>query len=174
MTAHDDLNIELGTWAHRVAAELRLEGFVVDVEGLLAVAGTAAHAIRRPAAPLTTYVAGFAAGRAAASGEDPAAALASALVVATNLSALAAAEQDLITDIPPTAEVTSAPEPDGGSQSSELALDPESTLELSLDGTQVTGPASAVGAPVDADAGSHPDSRTGADRRTDAAPRTDA
>jgi hypothetical protein len=153
MTAHDDLNSELGAWAHRVATELRLEGFVVDVEGLLDVAGAAAHAIRRPAAPLTTYVAGFAAGRAAASGKDPATALASALDVATQLAAVAAAERDLVTDTPPTAAVTSAPEPDPGARTSELALDPESALPFSLEGTRVAGRTA-----VDPESDARPDS----------------
>src|ERR1700712_3145923 len=38
------------------------------IDAILALAGTAAHAVVRPAAPLTTFVAGFASGLAAGSG----------------------------------------------------------------------------------------------------------
>ena len=38
---------------------------------MLGVAGVAAHAVMRPAAPITTYLAGYAAGVAAARGADP-------------------------------------------------------------------------------------------------------
>jgi uncharacterized protein DUF6457 len=41
---------------------------------VLAVAGVAAHAVMRPAAPITTYLAGYAAGVAAAGGADAASA----------------------------------------------------------------------------------------------------
>ncbi|WP_416351953.1 NTP transferase domain-containing protein [Subtercola sp. RTI3] len=41
------------------------------IDAILALAGTAAHAVVRPAAPLTTFVAGYAAGLAAQSAADP-------------------------------------------------------------------------------------------------------
>ncbi|MFB2583224.1 DUF6457 domain-containing protein [Herbiconiux sp. P15] len=108
MTAADDQSLELAAWAARVAAELRLEGFTIDVDALLALAGAAAHSVRRPAAPLTTYVVGFAAGHAAATGSDPAAALAAAIDTATRLAATAAAERDAADDIPPKAPLDPA------------------------------------------------------------------
>jgi hypothetical protein len=42
---------------------------------ILALAGDAAHAIVRPAAPITTFLAGYAAGLAGGSAEDVAAAI---------------------------------------------------------------------------------------------------
>lgn len=116
MSSEDEQLRELAAWSARLAAELRLEGFVVDVEALLALAGVAAHSVRRPAAPLTTYVVGYAAGLAAAggavdgadvggtrTGDSPAAAeLARAIDVATRLAKTAAAEREAADDVPPT------------------------------------------------------------------------
>ncbi|GAB3561780.1 DUF6457 domain-containing protein [Spelaeicoccus albus] len=42
----------------------------VELDAVLGLAGHAAHAVLRPAAPLTTFVVGYAAGRAAA-GQTP-------------------------------------------------------------------------------------------------------
>lgn len=73
----DDLDAQLDAWADEVRAALGIEPDV-DVKSVLGLAGVAAHAVVRPAAPLTTYLVGFVAGRAAASGDDPAAAAAEA------------------------------------------------------------------------------------------------
>ena len=54
-------------WASRLVDELGLETRA-DVDAILRLAGVAAHSVVRPAAPLTTYLAGYAAGIAAASG----------------------------------------------------------------------------------------------------------
>lgn len=51
-------------WIEAVARELGLEGGV-DVEALLQLAGRAAHTVERPAAPVTTYLAGVAVGSGA-------------------------------------------------------------------------------------------------------------
>ena len=56
----------LSQWSDRLIEALRLEGMEVDIDAVLALAGTAAHAIMRPAAPLTTYLVGYAAGVASA------------------------------------------------------------------------------------------------------------
>jgi molybdopterin-guanine dinucleotide biosynthesis protein A len=61
--------IALTRWSDRLTAALGIEAVEVDIEAVLALAGTAAHAIMRPAAPLTTYLVGYAAGVAAASQE---------------------------------------------------------------------------------------------------------
>jgi len=84
----DDAEFEavLEAWADEVRAALDIDA-AVDVKAVLGLAGVAAHAVLRPAAPLTTYLVGFAAGRAAASGEDPAAAAAEATRVARELAA---------------------------------------------------------------------------------------
>ncbi|MCU1481319.1 MAG: molybdopterin-guanine dinucleotide biosynthesis protein MobA [Subtercola sp.] len=57
-----------------------------DVDTVLALAGAAAHAVVRPAAPLTTYLVGYAAGLAVAAGADPALALNDAAAAATALA----------------------------------------------------------------------------------------
>lgn len=74
--------ISLEDWAATVAAEL---GIVTeldfDVEQILDLAAVAAHNVRRPAAPLTTFLAGFAAARSGGSTED----IVNAIEVATAL-----------------------------------------------------------------------------------------
>jgi hypothetical protein len=84
----DDAEFEavLEAWADEVRAALDIDA-EVDVKAVLGLAGVAAHAVLRPAAPLTTYLVGFAAGRAAASGEDPAVAAAEATRLARELAA---------------------------------------------------------------------------------------
>jgi hypothetical protein len=86
VTDDDEFEAVLAAWADEVRAALGIEA-EVDVKAVLGLAGVAAHAVLRPAAPLTTYLVGFAAGRAAASGEDPAAAAAEATRVARELAA---------------------------------------------------------------------------------------
>ena len=60
----------LADWADRVRAELGIADAPLDIEQVLGVAGVAAHAVMRPAAPITTYLAGYAAGLAVAGGAD--------------------------------------------------------------------------------------------------------
>lgn len=69
----------LADWADRVRSELGIVDAPLDIEKVLGVAGVAAHAIMRPAAPITTYLAGYAAGLAAAGGADAEAAARDAL-----------------------------------------------------------------------------------------------
>lgn len=57
----------LDDWVAGVVAELRLPGGV-DVRAVLDLARDVAHGVERPAAPLTTYLAGM----AVAAGADPA------------------------------------------------------------------------------------------------------
>lgn len=61
---------ELEEWARELAAAYGIPDAPVDVERILSLAGEAAHTIVRPAAPLTTYIAGYAAGLAAARSES--------------------------------------------------------------------------------------------------------
>jgi hypothetical protein len=56
----------LERWSASLASELGLDDVEVDIDAVLALAGVAAHAVLRPAAPLTTYLVGYAAGRASA------------------------------------------------------------------------------------------------------------
>jgi hypothetical protein len=76
----------LTSWADELRAALGIEADV-DIPAVLGLAGVAAHAVVRPAAPLTTYLVGFAAGRAASDGSDPAEAAAEATRVARDLAA---------------------------------------------------------------------------------------
>lgn len=76
----------LEAWADEVRDALGIDA-TVDVKAVLGLAGVAAHAVVRPAAPLTTYLVGYAAGRAAAQGHDPAAAAAEATRIARDLAA---------------------------------------------------------------------------------------
>lgn len=66
----------LDDWVATVSAELGLDDLDVDVDAVLDLAGAAARAVVRPAAPLTTFLAGIAAGRAGGSSEDVRAAIA--------------------------------------------------------------------------------------------------
>jgi hypothetical protein len=60
----------LDEWVARLAAELGLSPSVVDIGLVLDLARDAAHGIARPAAPLTTFVVGYAAALAGGSPED--------------------------------------------------------------------------------------------------------
>lgn len=61
----------LEEWCRALLQAFELEGVEVDINEVLALAGVAAHAVVRPAAPLTTFIAGFAAGMASGSGQVP-------------------------------------------------------------------------------------------------------
>ena len=65
----------LDAWLLRLARALDIDPTVIDVELVLDLARDAAHGIARPAAPLTTFLVGFAAG-AQGGGRDEIAALA--------------------------------------------------------------------------------------------------
>lgn len=66
----------LDIWLLRLAQALDVDPTVMDVDLVLDLARDAAHAVARPAAPLTTFLVGFAAG-ARGGGRDEIAALAS-------------------------------------------------------------------------------------------------
>jgi hypothetical protein len=59
----------LEDWCRALLQALELDDVEIDVNEVLALAGVAAHAVVRPAAPLTTFIAGFAAGLASGSGQ---------------------------------------------------------------------------------------------------------
>lgn len=63
-------DISLDDWAVTVAAELGITELELDTERVLDLAAVAAHAVVRPAAPLTTFLAGLAAGLAGGSEAD--------------------------------------------------------------------------------------------------------
>lgn len=61
---------ELDEWAAKLAVALGVDGFEVPVQLVLDLARDAAHGIARPAAPLTTFLVGYAAARRGGSPED--------------------------------------------------------------------------------------------------------
>ncbi|MCC9178443.1 MULTISPECIES: DUF6457 domain-containing protein [unclassified Arthrobacter] len=74
---------QLEAWSGRLLKALELEGTPVDISAVLDLAAAAAHNVVRPAAPLTTFIAGYAAGLAAGSGQaTDAASMRSAMAVA--------------------------------------------------------------------------------------------
>ncbi|GAB3269840.1 hypothetical protein GCM10027449_04300 [Sinomonas notoginsengisoli] len=78
-----DKDAVLRAWCAELSEALGLNGFEVDLDAVLGLAGVAAHAIVRPAAPLTTFLAAYAAGVAAGSGRSEAgAAMESAVATA--------------------------------------------------------------------------------------------
>jgi len=60
----------LEAWVTSLAAELDLELADVDVQAILDVARDAAHSVVRPAAPVATFLVGYAAGKRGAAGDD--------------------------------------------------------------------------------------------------------
>lgn len=77
----------LEEWCRTLLQAFELEDVEVDVNEVLALAGVAAHSVVRPAAPLTTFIAGFAAGLAAGSGQAPdTASMEAAIALARKLS----------------------------------------------------------------------------------------
>lgn len=59
----------LEDWCRTLLQAFELEGVEVDINEVLSVAGVAAHSVVRPAAPLTTFIAGYAAGMARGIGQ---------------------------------------------------------------------------------------------------------
>lgn len=84
MTESPDAETLLAEWAKTLTSELDVP-LTVDVAAVLALAGDAAHSVVRPAAPLTTFIAGYAAGLAAAAGTTPVDAVRDAIAVARRL-----------------------------------------------------------------------------------------
>lgn len=64
MSPDDEQHVE--EWLARIAPALGIDRELVDEALILDLARDAAHGIARPAAPLTTYLLGLAAGRAGA------------------------------------------------------------------------------------------------------------
>jgi hypothetical protein len=81
----DDAILE--AWCGELVKRLYVDEAQVDIHAVLGLAGKIAHAVVRPAAPLTAYVVGYAAGRAAArDGVSGAEAFAAASVIARELA----------------------------------------------------------------------------------------
>jgi len=67
--SRDDEDALLEQWSARLVEALAVEGLDVDIKSILGLAGRAAHSVLRPAAPLTTFVVGYAAGLAVGAGQ---------------------------------------------------------------------------------------------------------
>ena len=74
----DDVDAALDAWWATLTAALGLADVPADRDAILGLARDAAHAIVRPAAPMTTFLAGYAAALAGGSAGDVAAAIESA------------------------------------------------------------------------------------------------
>lgn len=85
MTDATETDALLVSWSEALTAALGIPDLTVDVEAVLALASDAAHQVVRPAAPLSTFIAGYAAGLAAAGGASPAAAVQEATETARRL-----------------------------------------------------------------------------------------
>lgn len=83
----------LEQWITAVKNELGID-LSVDTAALLDLARDAAHGVARPAAPLTTFLVGYAAARAEAAGADPVEAVAEATRKAAELAVRWAAEAE--------------------------------------------------------------------------------
>ncbi|MGW0749936.1 NTP transferase domain-containing protein [Streptomyces sp. NPDC002587] len=83
----------LDQWITAVKNELGID-LPVDTKTLLDLARDAAHGVARPAAPLTTFLVGYAAARAEAAGADPSQAVAEASRKAAGLALRWAAEAE--------------------------------------------------------------------------------
>lgn len=82
----DDRQTVLIEWTRKLVEAFEIDGTEVDIDAVLALAGKAAHGVVRPAAPLTTFVAGYAAGLAVGSGQaEDQVAMRSALALADDL-----------------------------------------------------------------------------------------
>jgi hypothetical protein len=73
----------LQAWVSKLSAALDLEPSSVDIALLLDVARDAAHGVARPAAPITTFLVGLAAGQQGGSAEAIAGAASIAQLLAT-------------------------------------------------------------------------------------------
>lgn len=62
---------DLEAFTTKMQAALELGNLPFDIDTVLNLAGDAARAVLRPAAPLTTFLVGYAAGLAAGAGADP-------------------------------------------------------------------------------------------------------
>ncbi len=89
---NDQERVTLEAFAHELAVALDLADVPIDIDHILNLAGDAARTIVRPAAPFTTFLVGYAAGRAAATGSDPARAISDATDIAVVTANAHAAE----------------------------------------------------------------------------------
>jgi molybdopterin-guanine dinucleotide biosynthesis protein A len=80
------MDAELAAWSDQLARELGLSEVEISIDSILSLAGKVAHAVVRPAAPLTTFLVGYAAGRASSGALDATEAITAASAAALRLS----------------------------------------------------------------------------------------
>jgi hypothetical protein len=149
MTKDPDQDRLLAEWTARLADELGLDMLGdagLDVDGVLRLAAVAAHSIVRPAAPLTTFVVGFAAGLAVGRG----ALAAEPAIEAASATALAATRD--WTARGTTADATGDAEP--GTPGAEVADADAAAARVDGDAPGIAGPASGTAATTPDTAGS--------------------
>lgn len=101
----DDGSIDAArAWADELCAELGIAPEDVDIEAVLGIAGLAARTIVRPAAPVTTFLLGYAAGRAHGAGGDEPGAFDDAQTVIRRLASGRRAQE------PPSADRAESPQ----------------------------------------------------------------
>lgn len=59
----------LREWSRELLDQFELQDVTINIDDLLGLAGVAAHQVVRPAAPLTTFIVGLAAGMAVGTGQ---------------------------------------------------------------------------------------------------------
>jgi hypothetical protein len=99
----------LEEWCRLLLRAFELEDVQVDVNEVLSLAGVAAHSVVRPAAPLTTFIAGFAAGLASGSGQAPdSTSMKAAMDVARSVTKAYSADEAGDDSVPPAAGSSSS------------------------------------------------------------------
>lgn len=83
---NDEERADLDEWIDKLKVALGLDELGLVTDDILDLAGDAARKVVRPAAPVTTFLVGYAAGRAAAQGTKPSTAIASAMVTAARVT----------------------------------------------------------------------------------------
>jgi hypothetical protein len=83
---NDEERTALEDWTSRLSTTLGIGDLAPDIDAVLDLAGVAARSVVRPAAPVTTFLVGLAAGRAVAAGVDPRQAFQEAVATAESLA----------------------------------------------------------------------------------------
>jgi len=98
MSDDDETMAAVRSWASKVSAALGIDPAELDLDAVLGVAGLAARTAVRPAAPVTTYLVGYAVGRASATAQNSSLALTDALASVRAVAASHRADDGTPTD----------------------------------------------------------------------------
>ena len=97
-SAAPDQDAILQAWCATLVTRLGLDGIQVNVDAVLGLAGDVAHAVIRPAAPLTAFVVGYAAGLAVGSGTPAGSAASDVATYDSSFAAAATTARDAARD----------------------------------------------------------------------------